>query len=279
MHIIKNKEEQMNNEERLNLGRLLGKIVITGEIECLTGLHIGGLGGELEIGGIDNPVVRDPMTNEPYIPGSSLKGKLRSLLERHLYNGKEDFFNRDIGKGGKRHECNTAKEAANCPICRLFGSTGKEDEENQQKTNAKKDATNFPSPLLIRDSFLKNTDALKNINSELLYTEWKAENTLDRVTAAANPRNIERVPKGAKFSLEIIYAVFDGRIDVIKGDLDNLHDAFKMLELDALGGSGSRGYGKVKITVSEIKFEKFEITDDKVKEEINKKIQESKFKN
>jgi len=252
-------------------GKVLGKVVISGKIKCLTGLHIGGPGGELEIGGVDNPVVRDPMTNEPYIPGSSLKGKLRSLFEKHIYhntvNGILIEFNRGIGKGGRKHECETAEDASKCPICRLFGSTGKDN------------GTNFPSPLVIRDCFLnpESIKELKDINSELLYTEWKVENTLDRVTAASNPRNMERVPRGAIFNFEIVYATYDKRQNILKEDLENLLSTFKMLELDALGGSGSRGYGKVKIEISEIKFESFAYTTEEEKKKIEDIIQTIKI--
>jgi len=258
--------QEMKTSNEAKLGRMLGKIVITGKIGCLTGLHIGGPGGELEIGGIDNPVIRDPVSDKPYIPGSSLKGKLRSLLERHLYhqtvNGITIEFNRSIGKGGKRHECNTAETASNCPICRLFGSTGK------KEGGSKEDATNFPSLLLVRDCYLENADKLKDISSELLYTEWKTENTLDRVTAASNPRNIERVPRGSIFSLEIIYTILDGRQGILKEDLENLLSTFKMLELDALGGNGSRGYGKVAFEISELKLESFAQTREEEKKKI-----------
>lgn len=58
-----------------------GKFIISGILECVTGTRIGGTQEKFEIGGIDNPVIKDPLTDLPYIPGSSLKGKLRHLLE------------------------------------------------------------------------------------------------------------------------------------------------------------------------------------------------------
>ena len=275
-------EEALQAQGHTSLGRLLGKVVVSGTIKCLTGLHIGGPGGELEIGGIDNPVVRDPVSSEPYIPGSSLKGKLRSLFERSLYgeqvkvhlaNGQTKTilidFERPIGKVGKRHECNTAENASVCPICRLFGSTGN---TGKKEGGAQEESNNFPSPLIVRDCYLTNADDLKDISSELLYAEWKAENALDRVTAASNPRNMERVPRGAKFSLEVIYAVFDGRQLILKDDLNKLLSTFRMLQLDALGGSGSRGYGKVKIVLSSVSFKKFDYTKEEEKNHINEVI-------
>ena len=55
--------------------------VIEGDLELVTGLHIGAGNDEIRIGGIDNPVLKHPYSGQPYIPGSSLKGKVRSLLE------------------------------------------------------------------------------------------------------------------------------------------------------------------------------------------------------
>src|SRR6202158_3439962 len=63
--------------------RFIGKLILEGDLECQTGLHIGAGKGSLEIGGADNPVVKDAF-GLPYIPGSSLRGKLRSLLENAL---------------------------------------------------------------------------------------------------------------------------------------------------------------------------------------------------
>jgi CRISPR type III-A-associated RAMP protein Csm3 len=65
--------------------QMMGKVVITGGIRLVTGLHIGGAAAGLDIGGVDNPIIRHPVTREPYIPGSSLRGKIRALLER-AYN-------------------------------------------------------------------------------------------------------------------------------------------------------------------------------------------------
>lgn len=122
--------------------KLLGKIVINGKIECLTGLHIGASKENMEIGAVDSPVVRDPITRQPYIPGSSLKGKLRTLLEKI----KSKTPNREVGNNVKVHVCNNLDSAKECDVCRLFGSTGKRDGD--------KEGTNFPSRILIRDAYL-----------------------------------------------------------------------------------------------------------------------------
>jgi CRISPR-associated protein Csm3 len=232
-----------NNDNR----KLEGKIIIDGELQCLTGLHIGASKETMEIGAIDSPVVRDPISQEPYIPGSSLKGKLRALLEK----ANPDLIpNRPGGSGTKRHECDDwdARDgnpldktpgALNCPVCRLFGSTGP-GEKNR----------NFPSRIKIRDLHLKNLEALQKIDTGLPLTEWKFENSIDRITSAANPRNIERVPKGAQFGFSLIYDV-EGQ-ESFGEDLENLKLSIRLLQDDALGGHGSRGYGQVEFRIKTI---------------------------
>lgn len=233
--------------------KLIGKIELSGILECITGLHIGASKDNMEIGALDSPVVRDPLSNEPYIPGSSLKGKLRALLEK----AHPDLYpNRDGGSNTSRHECNdwdagkSKKKnfeeidiaypgALHCPVCRLFGSTGP-GEKNR----------NFPARLKVRDLCLDNAADLENLASGLLYTEWKFENSIDRITSAANPRNLERVPRGAKFRLSMVYDVED--VETITADLENLKLAVNLLHDDALGGHGSRGYGQVEIEFKHI---------------------------
>lgn len=105
---------------------LLGKIVIKGIIHTLTGLHIGAGRESIEIGALENTVLVDPVTKQPYIPGSSIKGKMRSLLERRIATEKDDpskFFKRSLN-GVNIHVCDSKEEAYNCPVCRLFGSSG-----------------------------------------------------------------------------------------------------------------------------------------------------------
>lgn len=226
---------------------ILGKIQITGTIECLTGLHIGASKENVEIGAIDAPVVRDPITREPYIPGSSLKGKMRALLEKALAPELgifETTKRRNIGTRNNEvwvHVCEKAEDAINCPICRLFGSTGKDGGKN------------FPARLIVRDAYLteESVNKLSDIDTGLQYTEWKFENAIDRVTSAANPRQLERVPKGAEFEFELIYNVEDK--ETLEKDLENIKLAIELIKLDSLGGHGSRGYGKVDIKIKNIR--------------------------
>jgi len=210
--------------------KLRQKIVVEGRLEVLTGLHVGSAAAGMQIGSVDSPVVRDPISNRPYIPGSSLKGKLRSLLE--AAEGLPS--NRQGGRGVRRHECDDLQQARECPVCRLFGSTGRNGGKNH------------PARLTVCDLHLTEESfmELEAVETGLLYTEWKFENTLDRVTSAAMPRQIERVPAGAAFSFRLIY---DDREDADRAgeDLRNLARAMHLLEDDALGGHGSRGYGRV----------------------------------
>lgn len=208
---------------------LLGKIAVRGTIECVTGLHIGGSKENLDIGGIDAPIVRDPLSRQPYIPGSSLKGKLRALVERVL--GKE--FNRYSGQGVHRHECSDSA----CPVCRLFGST-----------TSGGGSMNMPSRLIVRDCQLttQSRQHLSQLDTGLHFAEWKFENALDRVSACANPRQLERVPSGVAFDFEIVYNVEVDDPEVVERDILNLFLAMGLLEDDYLGGHGSRGYGRVR---------------------------------
>lgn len=211
--------------------KLRAKVVVEGELKILTGLHVGSAAAGMQIGSVDSPVVRDPITNYPYIPGSSLKGKFRSLLEA----AERLRANRSGGRDVQRHECDDREQAIRCPVCRPFGSTGRNG------------GTNHPARLAVSDLALTDESfaELRTIDTGLMYTEWKFENTLDRITSAAMPRQIERVPAGSVFRFRLVY---DDREDVdeIRQDMGNLARVMHLLEDDALGGHGSRGYGRVR---------------------------------
>ena len=202
-----------------------GSKTITGEIKVLTGLHIGGSKDTIEIGGNDNPILRDPITNEPYIPGSSLKGKMRSLLEWKL--GK-------VSNQPKQDVHQWCKDR-NCPICRIFGTTDHNAELG-------------PTRLVVRDALLSRHSRDRIYENGEILTENKYENSINRITARANPRPIERVVPGVTFEFEIIYRMFDMGNNGEKSDEDlfsNVKDALRMVEMDALGGAISRGSGKI----------------------------------
>ncbi|RKZ32142.1 type III-A CRISPR-associated RAMP protein Csm3 [bacterium] len=209
--------------------KLAQKIFIKGEIEALTGIAIGGVDVGLEIGGVDKVIVRHPITKEPYIPGSSLKGKIRSLLEK-LHN----LELKEIVSGKiYMHTC----ENPDCTLCNLFGRS------------ADKAASN--TRLIVRDAKCTNIDWLgQATDTELPYAETKTEVIIDRITSAAQPRTFERVPAGAKFDLEMILTLYDG--DKEDEYIKMIFEGLRLLQDDYLGGSGSRGYGKVKVHIERI---------------------------
>ncbi len=214
--------------------RLTEKIVYKGIITTLSGLHIGGTNSAMNIGGPDKFVVRNSLTNVPYIPGSSLKGKMRSLLEVKYGCCCVD----DDGKVGPSQDPNSASGM-------LFGTAGKDNDKKH------------PSRVIFRDApLITNNDGgeygekgIDFTQTDLPYTESKTEVSIDRVTSAANPRTFERVPAGAKFRFEMVLNVFEGE-DKSKMEA-LLKEGIKLLENDYLGGNGSRGYGQVKIELSE----------------------------
>lgn len=211
--------------------KLNKKIVYRGNITLKTGLHIGSGNTALNIGGPDNFVVRNPLTNIPYIPGSSLKGKMRALVE--IKNG-------ETNNGKASHDPNSKAGA-------LFGVAG--DSKNAR-----------PSRVIVRDAFLATDNdsddelALYHIkrselpdfsNTDMPFTESKTEVSIDRITAKSNPRTFERVPAGAIFKIELVVNCFEGENE--EGLIKTLKQGLQLLEEDYLGGHGSRGYGQVAI--------------------------------
>lgn len=191
-----------------------GKILIKGQIEVLTGLHIGGTESYSAIGSVDGPVIRDRISGLPVIPGSSLKGKLRTLLQRTY--GESKSHNEDNEK-----------------VLRLFGSSASD-----------KEVKPYVSRLTFRDAFMDEAkvDELKSMDIRL--TEVKTENTINRSNSRAMPRAIERVIRGNVFNFEIVYDCYDK--NELAEDFENINTAMGLLEKDYLGGHGSRGSGKIK---------------------------------
>ena len=216
--------------------KLIKKIVYTGTITLKTGLHIGGTNAALNIGGPDKFVVRNPINNIPYIPGSSLKGKMRALIE---------VKTPCVAPPDNRGFIGASKDP-NSKSGYLFGVSA--DNEN-------KESKRYASRLIVRDAELIIKDEELGIdenffsNTDLPYTESKTEVAIDRVTAKANPRTFERVPAGAKFKLNMVLNVFED--DDEKELKDPLKQAIELLHDDYLGGHGSRGYGQVQIDIIE----------------------------
>jgi len=203
---------------------------ITGTIVLKSGLHIGAGDAEMRIGGTDSPVVKNPLTGQPYIPGSSLKGKIRSLLEWR--------YGLVLAAGGApysfKHLAQNENNSDGRDVIKLFG--GAPDKEDQLAKSI------GPTRLAFWDCPL-NDDWKKGVvdSRNLLTTEVKSENSINRIAGTAeSPRFIERVIAGAQFDFTLT-------LKVLEGDdlLDTVLLGLRLLELDSLGGSGSRGYGKL----------------------------------
>ena len=244
-------------------GKLNKKIFINGSIKAKTGLSVGGSSTGLEIGGADKVVVRNPLTNQPYIPGSSLKGKMRSLLEKfddkmhitlsktnkagqvlekNTYNTTQEIPEGAFIKNGDVEKIAVASmpcKCGTCMICQVFGVSA-EDEGG-------------PARLIVRDADLSNVDELeKSKNTDMPFTEVKTEVVIDRITSAATPRQFERVPAGAVFILNLVCNIYEG--DSETDILNKVFEGLRLVQDDYLGGSGTRGYGQVKFNVESVKF-------------------------
>src|SRR5580700_10452267 len=222
--------------------QLIGKLILSGDLHCETGLHIGAGKGSLEIGGADNPVVKDAF-GLPYIPGSSLRGKVRSLLENALGLTSQSelvYLSKRRGQEVRIHQSDRPDDE----ICLLFGRNPGRMERVQGETLDTSQAT--PARLAVFDSPLDpesiTPQMRENLDDEL--TEVKSENAIDRITSQANPRTLERVPAGARFRIRLVMDVLcEEDAPLFLRVLEGL----RMLEDDSLGGGGSRGSGRVRL--------------------------------
>lgn len=218
------------------------KLIITGKITAVTGIAIGGTNQAMSIGGVDKGVIRNPLTNEPYIPGSSLKGKMRSLLELR------DGTLGDEPMGAVKNGPTTSQRHR---AARLFG-------------NAVTKGLQRPSRVVVRDAYLEKEQKESAFfkNADLPYTEVKTEVVIDRITSRAMPRQIERVPAGARFSFELVLNLFDddaelqkevGNGNVADQLVQDLFAAMQLLQNDYIGAAGSRGSGQIQFETSSIR--------------------------
>lgn len=232
------------------------KIFVSGSLTTLTGLHIGGNSTEMSIGGADQIVVRDPLTNWPYIPGSSLRGKMRSLLERvrgemtiELEKSpiKQVHYVHELAdplRQGAKLKSAGPSSALDALSSKLFGIS-----VDKQKGSTPEDIV--PQRLVVRDGKLLNAERLEAAkNTDMPLTEVKTEVAIDRITSKANPRQIERVPAGAEFGFEFILNLYGD--DDETEYLDLLFQCMRLLQDDYLGGHGSRGYGRVSFNVEKV---------------------------
>ena len=202
---------------------------ISATLEIITGLHIGAGKDSLEIGGLDQPIIKHPLTHEPYIPGSSIKGKMRCLLEVGRFSAANSETATWISKG---KPCGCGHKG--CPACTIFGTSA-----------ATRDDDLGPTRLIVRDARL-NDEWQQRFKEGQLKMEVKYENVIDRVKGTAeHPRPLERVPSGVCFDFNISFKVFEGDDDKL---LNEIFYGLRLLELDALGGNSSRGCGQIQFS-------------------------------
>jgi len=204
--------------------KLRERLIISGTLEAVTPLHIGSGKPELEIGQVDMPILKDP-NGQPYIPGSSLKGRTRAEAERIAREkGMEVCTPPNV-----KTMCGTLKRNSNpeefCICCRIFGTAGD---------------VSVASKVKFRDAY-----PLGKVESMLERTGIAIDREKGTVARGAL-YTIEAVPAGVKFNLEI---VADNLAD---DELRLLLAALRSVEDSALGGSSSRGFGKVKINIDEV---------------------------
>jgi CRISPR-associated protein Csm3 len=209
---------------------------IKGQVEVLTGLHIGGSKDNIEIGGMDNPIIKDPLNGAPYIPGSSLKGKMRSQLELVFFS---EHLKADGGPVGNPKTL----------VCKIFGMPISRETEEER-------AVVGPTRIIVRDAVLAPEWQERYKRGELP-SEEKYENSIHRLKGVAqNPRPLERVPAGVEFSLSITLKEMEG--DILQDHLDLIGKGLQLIEMDGLGGSISRGSGQVEFKQLTCNGEPFE---------------------
>jgi CRISPR-associated protein Csm3 len=223
--------------------QLIGKLILEADMTCETGLHIGAGKGSLEIGGADNPVVKDAF-GRPYVPGSSLRGKLRSLLEHSsglTAPSELVYLSRRKGQEVRIHQSNRPDDE----ICLIFGRNPGRME--RVSGDALESTAATPSRLTVYDAPLDlesiTPQMRENLDDEI--TEVKSENAVDRITSQANPRTLERVPAGARFRVRMVMDILSEPDRELPG---RIAEGLRLLEDDALGGGGSRGSGRVKFS-------------------------------
>ncbi|MEW6108104.1 MAG: type III-A CRISPR-associated RAMP protein Csm3 [Nitrospirota bacterium] len=207
---------------------------LRGTIILKSGLHIGSGNMEMHIGGTDSPVIKHPHTLEPYIPGSSLKGKVRSLLE--MESGLMIHTDGNVVSSDTVRRVNGNDKLKAEAILKIFGSSGAD----------KEDETGYgPTRVSFADCYLDDDWKKKAKDNRWLLTEEKSENVINRIKGTAeHPRFIERVPEGTKFEFLVTFKILQDGDEKL---FDELLKGLKLLEMDALGGSGSRGYGRIAI--------------------------------
>ncbi|MCX8064712.1 MAG: type III-A CRISPR-associated RAMP protein Csm3 [Candidatus Hydrogenedentes bacterium] len=233
-----------------NCPELVTQIVLSGNIKLLSGLHIGGTETDLSIGGVDSVVVRNGADGKPYIPGSSLKGKMRCLLEKIYCPGQleKDPNKLPIFKCSSLEDYNSPEKGI---IFHMFGITPEYLKKTPVESQNHRIESAMPTRLIVRDAYLNKESAElleKSLYLDLPYTQIKTEVVIDRISSQATPRKVERVPAGVFFDFQMVLSLYnppDLEQDWLKKYIDTLKEAMELLENDYIGGMGSRGYGQI----------------------------------
>ena len=246
---------------------LQGVVSIKYRLRLKTGLHIGGAKENFEIGGVDNPVIKLPLEikfgdgwtipkDAPYIPGSSLKGKIRSLMEWFIREpkGVNGTVQTSVEFMTEKAKDNTRKlgapcDCGTCSICKLFGVSDVRTLRDFLENN-KVEYLPGPPRAEFSDAYPtpESLETLKETLGEGIFTEIKYENRINRITGTVEDkglRNQERVPAGVEFEGEITLDLYSKEDTEL---LKKLLTGLRLLENSYLGGSGSRGYGKVEFS-------------------------------
>lgn len=233
--------------------QLKGKLLIGAVLTVKTGLHIGDSSDFAPIGAVDSPFIRDSLTKAPIIPGSSLKGKMRTLLAKVLDEKVEEDGKISLPKPEKDETV----------VARLFGISS--------------DTETRPARLQFRDAFIKeeSRNKFKNLDTDTYLGEIKAENTINRGTGVANPRMIERVPAGMEFDFQLVYNIEDE--SQMEKDMEVLRRGFRLLQLDYLGGHGSRGYGRIAFSSFHVQKMDSKTAEMKEQDVLAQKFEESNY--
>ena len=213
--------------------KLYGKLIIKGKIQVKTGMHIGGSSDFSAIGAVDGVVIKDTISKLPIIPVSTLKGKMRYLLAR-VYSETPEL-----------QDMNKEVEG----IKRLFGTSVDAGDYLESRLQ-------FFDMLMTSES----RDTIVNMEPDLYVTEIKFENTINRITSVANPRQIERVPAGAEFDFKLVYNIED--MGDLEEDLNNIKTAINLVEDDYIGGHGTRGYGRLEFKDLDYEIKSYNIFDE-----------------
>jgi len=213
--------------------KLVKHICVNAKLVCKTGLHIGGTEAGMGIGSAEGPVIKDAR-GVPYIPGSSLKGKMRSMLEYKYKRGEDGS------------PCGCGRDLNICPVCTIFGPH-----------KSKGGHELGPTRIIVRDAFLsekslKDWEAARSEGKD--FTETKTETMIDRNTGMAYGKSLhrqERVNAGTEFQLSVTLRIFDGDSEARITEL--VKEGIDLINKDYLGGSGTRGYGWVEVKDIEVK--------------------------